>query len=66
MTKKYEDYKKSYYKVKDERDKLKGEGTAGEVASKDPDVAQKYESLKSKYRVSLDVFLTRLQLVEDL
>jgi hypothetical protein len=56
MTKKYEDYKKSYYKMKDERDKLKGEGNAGEVASKDPDVAQKYESLKSKYRVSLDVF----------
>ena len=56
MTKKYEDYKKSYYKMKDERDKLKGEGTAGEAASKDPDVAQKYESLKSKYRVSLDVF----------
>ena len=34
--------------MKDERDKLKGETTE----TKDPDVAQKYESLKSKYRVS--------------
>jgi chromosome segregation ATPase len=57
VTKKYEEYKKSYYKTRDERDKLRAEyGVKDEQKVEASDVAQKYESLKSKYRVSIVIF----------
>jgi len=61
INKKYEEYKKSYYKARDERDKLRSEaGLKDDQKPESTDVAQKYESLKSKYRVSSDTLYITL------
>lgn len=51
LAKKYDECKRGYFKAKEERDKLRQE-LGGEPKTEQPDVAQKYESLKQKYRVS--------------
>ena len=51
LAKKYDECKRGYFKAKEERDKLRQE-LGGEPKVDQPDMAQKYESLKQKYRVS--------------
>lgn len=50
LTKKYDECKRGYFKAREERDKLRQE-LGSDPKPDQPDAAQKYESLKHKYRV---------------
>lgn len=59
LTKKYDDSKKAYFKSKEERERLrqevekfKTEGVKESEVSAGTEIANKYEQLKIKYRVS--------------
>jgi hypothetical protein len=63
VTKKYDDSKKAYFKSKEERERLrqevdrfKQEGVPEKEVNQNTDVKNRYEQIKIKYRVSVNLF----------